>query len=360
LTAGEGFESVAPTSSQRREEISFKELDGGYGYIQWGAFDDPLYKLAVWERFLTAFQAAPGIVIDLRDNGGGNLGLLYTMASFLFSAEKPAPEHWIDSYVYDEQANDLVREFATDYMLSSPKPELTYLGPVVVLVNENSASAAEYFPQFLQRQGRAIVVGEHGTDGAGGVIERASLPGSITFQFTKGRNVFAGTDEYNLEGKGVTLDVRVPITEESEQAKLDGRDPVLEAALEALGEEAARLGSAKLVGNTWQLLEMVGTPGAPALPPTPDNYNLTFAENGTLTIQTDCNAATAEYVLGGGGAITITPTTTTLAACPDGSIAEEFVRWLAAATTFQVDGEGLAILMDPETGVTGMAFVPVE
>jgi hypothetical protein len=32
------------------------------------------------------------------------------------------------------------------------------------------------------------------------------------------RSVFAGTDEVNLEAKGVTLDVRVPITEENERA----------------------------------------------------------------------------------------------------------------------------------------------
>jgi heat shock protein HslJ len=127
-----------------------------------------------------------------------------------------------------------------------------------------------------------------------------------------------------------------------------------------LAEEAARLAGTQIVGKTWQLLEMVGTPGASAPPPTPENYTITFAKDGTMAIQTDCNQASAEYTLGGGGAITITLATTTLAACPDGSIAEEFVQWLAAATTFQVGGEGLAILMDPESGVTGMAFVPVD
>ena len=38
-----------------------------------------------------------------------------------------------------------------------------------------------------------------------------------------------GTDEVNLEGKGVTLDVRVPVTEEGERAKRDGRRSVLVA-----------------------------------------------------------------------------------------------------------------------------------
>ena len=82
------------------------------------------------------------------------------------------------------------------------------------------------------------MVGAHATDGVGRVIERVPLPGAIAFQFTKGRTVFAGTDEYNLEGKGVTLDVRVPVTEESERSRLDGGDPVLDAAVERLKRSA--------------------------------------------------------------------------------------------------------------------------
>ena len=55
----------------------------------------------------------------------------------------------------------------------------------------------------------------------------------------------------NLEGKGVTLDVRVPVTEESERAKRDGKDPVLEAGLVALRAEAERRTAERLAGTTW-------------------------------------------------------------------------------------------------------------
>ena len=195
LTAGKQFQTKS-VYYEEREEISFKKLEHDYGYIQWDAFHDPLYELAVWEKFLSTFNYSSGIIIDLRGNIGGNVALLDTMASFLFTADNPAPFHWIDLYVFDEQVNDFVQSFASDYKLSAPKPELAYTGGVVVLVDGKSASAAEYFPQFLQQQGRAIVVGEHGTEGAGGYIDRVKLPGTMTFQFTKGRSVFAGTDEF--------------------------------------------------------------------------------------------------------------------------------------------------------------------
>lgn len=356
-----GDHATAPTSSAPpREEISFKRLDDGSGYIQWTAFNDLLYKLAVWEKFLATFHNAPGIVIDLRGNGGGNVGLLNTMSSYLFTDEDPRPLNWIDTYTYDEQANDLVREFSSDYVLSSPKPELTYTGPVVVLVDESSASAAEYFPQLLQRQGRAIVVGEHGSDGAGGVIERVAMPGGLTFQFTKGRSVFAGTDELNLEGKGVTLDVRVPITAESEQAKLDGDDPVLDAALVALADEASRRDAARLTSATWQWIIAFDAAVQQTAITNPADYTLRFGEDGTVTVKADCNQASGTYTRGEAGALSITLGPVTAAECGADSRSDEFIRLLGAATSAQLDGEKLGVLLDPTSDFFALEFEPAE
>ena len=279
LTAGKDL-ATAPPSPPAPEPIRFRELEGGYGYVAWNAFDNPLHKIAVFEEFLGRFSVAPGIVIDLRDNGGGSVTLLYTMASYLFTARRPAPLHWIDTDVYDEKANGLVRRFESDEQLSAPKPELAYGGAVVVLVNEGSASAAEYLPQLLQRQGRAIVVGEHGTDGAGGVVDQVAMPGTITFRFTKGRSVFAGTDEVNLEGKGVTLDVRVPVTEESERAKRDGKDPVLEAGLVALRAEAERRTAERLTGTTWQWTASFDAAARRVSVENPGAYTLALGKDG--------------------------------------------------------------------------------
>ena len=64
------------------------------------------------------------------------------------------------------------------------------------------------------------------------------MPFGIVFHYTKGRAYFAGTDEMNLEGTGVTPDVRVPTTVETVEAKLAGEDPVLDAGLEVLFDKA--------------------------------------------------------------------------------------------------------------------------
>ncbi len=363
LTAVEDAFVEAPKPAVDDADISFKQLDGGSWYVQWKSFHDPLYKIAIWEKLMEKAQGATGLIIDMRHNGGGATDLMYTLASYFFTADDPAQGHWIDNYTYDEKVGDLVKEFATDRTLSSPRPELTFNGAVAVLVGEGSASAAEYLPQFLQRQGRAIVVGEHGTEGAGGYLEQAAMPGDFVFHFTKGRTFFAGTDELNLEAKGVTLDSRVPITLENEQAKQEGRDVVLEAAIVALGEEAARLFAERLPGTTLQLitLQVRGEDGelAQVNPTNPVSYTLTFAADGALTIKADCNQVNAEYVLGSAGAITITPGAATLALCADDGLGEKFVAALGQVTVLQTDGQSYVFAYPSEDAPVNILMTPV-
>lgn len=364
LTAVEGAFVSAPKPAVDDADISFKDLGDGIWYVQWKEFHDPLYKIAIWEKLMEKAAGATGLIIDMRQNGGGATDLMYTLASYFFTADDPAQGHWIDSYTYDEKAGDLVKEFASDRTLSSPRPELTFNGAVAVLVGEGSASAAEYLPQFLQRQGRAVVVGEHGTEGAGGYLEQAAMPGGFVFHFTKGRTFFAGTDELNLEAKGVTLDTRVPITLENELAKQEGRDVVLEAAIVALGEEAARLFAERLPGTTLQLmtLQVVGEDGqfVQVNPTNPLSYTITFAADGVLSIQAGCNQVSAGYELGSAGAITITPGAATLAACPDDGLGEQFVAALAQVALLQTDGQVYVLAYPSEDTPVNILMTPVE
>ncbi len=55
-----------------------------------------------------------------------------------------------------------------------------------------------------------------------------------------------------LKLRGVSLDIRVPITEENEKAKLEGRDPVLEAGIAALRAGGNQRAIKRLVGRKWQ------------------------------------------------------------------------------------------------------------
>lgn len=205
------------------------------GYFRWTNFEDVALNIAAYETFLSRNIEGQAIILDVRGNGGGLMGLMYVMASYLFPAEKPVSINWLDSYTYDEATRTFVKaESQGDKRVSSPRPAITFNGTVVILVDGDSASAAEFFAQYLQKKGRAIVVADSGTDGAGGTVRQVILPGKLPFTYTGGQMFFAGTKEVNLEGKGVTPDVRVPIDDDYVTRRLKGEDVVLKRAVELI------------------------------------------------------------------------------------------------------------------------------
>lgn len=90
-------------------------------------------------------EGVDGIVIDLRDNGGGSL-VEATELTGLFIPSGPV--------VQVRDASGAV-EIEKD-----PDPETVYAGPLAVLVNRNSASASEIFAGAIQDYRRGIIIGE--------------------------------------------------------------------------------------------------------------------------------------------------------------------------------------------------------
>ncbi|MCB0145309.1 MAG: hypothetical protein KDE50_35835, partial [Caldilineaceae bacterium] len=125
---------------------------GGYAIVRWNDFIHYIVpKIAVLEEALAIEknQSTAGVILDLRGNSGGWLELYEIMASYFFTADQPMATHVFDWYSYDATVGDLVKAYAVDYMASAPRPELAYTGPLVILIDQNCASACEYFTQHL-------------------------------------------------------------------------------------------------------------------------------------------------------------------------------------------------------------------
>ncbi|MEZ4864289.1 MAG: S41 family peptidase [Caldilineaceae bacterium] len=360
MTAGEYDTGQHAAESGTRTPVTYEQV-GNYAVVRWSDFINYIVpKIAVLEEAL-AFeknQSSAGMILDLRGNGGGWLELYQIMASYFFAPEKPMATHVTDWYYYDAKVGDLVKAYAVDFMASAPRPELAYTGPLVILIDQHCASACEYFTQHLQLLGRATVVAQYRSMGAGGPIERVTMPSGITFQYTMGRTTFAGTDEPNLEAKGVAPDVRVPVTLETEQAKLRGEDPVLAAAIAELDRLTDPV--TRLTGTTWRWVVSVSTAGEQTTIAESDSYTLTFAADGSVAIQADCNRAGGAYTLTEDDAFTITLGPTTLAACPEGSRSDAFLSYLGAATSLSFEGPNLNIVLNPDSGAFLLGFEPVE
>lgn len=95
-----------------------------------------------------------GIILDLRNNGGGSLRDVVDMTGF-FIPEGPVVQ--------------VAGRGGREEILKDKDPSVVYDGPVVVLVNQYSASASEIIAAALQDYGRAVIVGSEQTFGKGTV-----------------------------------------------------------------------------------------------------------------------------------------------------------------------------------------------
>jgi carboxyl-terminal processing protease len=101
-----------------------------------------------------------GLVIDLRNNGGGSLRDVVEMAG-LFIEKGP---------IVQVRGSNGVMEILEDH-----DPKVQYKGPLIIMVNELSASASEILAAAMQDYDRAVVVGSASTYGKGTVQRMVDL-----------------------------------------------------------------------------------------------------------------------------------------------------------------------------------------
>jgi carboxyl-terminal processing protease len=147
-------------------------------------------------------ERVDGIILDLRNNGGGSLADAIEMTG-LFFPSGPVVQ------VKDSEGNI---NAANDF-----NPSTLYSGPLVVLTNAYSASASEILAAALQDYKRAVIIGSKHTFGKGTVQTMVELKGGSTQTFPRGFGELKVTIQkfYRINGgttqlRGVEPDVIVP------------------------------------------------------------------------------------------------------------------------------------------------------
>lgn len=191
-----------------------KMLDNGIGYVDINTFGDKTTP-ELRKTLDTLMQENPkGIIIDLRNNGGGYLTTAIEVGS-----------EFIDQGVlmYEKYGDGKSDEYK-----ALGKGRATKI-PLVVLINEGSASASEILAGALQDYGRAKLVGVQ-SYGKGSVQIWQPLSndqGAVRVTIAK----WLTPKERTIDGVGLTPDVVVEMTADDFQAD---RDPQLDAAVETL------------------------------------------------------------------------------------------------------------------------------
>jgi heat shock protein HslJ len=99
--------------------------------------------------------------------------------------------------------------------------------------------------------------------------------------------------------------------------------------------------NSEITGMVWQWVQTLYNDDRKAVPADPKNYTIQFREDGTLNVKADCNQKGGTYSASADEKrLSIEITHSTMAACPDGSLEDEFTRALsAAAIYFFKDGD---------------------
>ncbi len=149
-------------------------------------------------------EKVDGVILDLRNNGGGSLRDVVDMVG-LFIDEGP---------VVQVRGRDGELQ-----VLSDERSGITYDGPLVVMVNEYSASASEILAAAIQDYGRGIIVGSNSSFGKGTVQRFYDLDRFLSGQYVKfkplGAVKITTQKFYRINGgstqlHGVTPDVIIP------------------------------------------------------------------------------------------------------------------------------------------------------
>ncbi len=227
------FSSFRAGESPTELPVEFKILPSGFGYVKISSFfDNDVLSIQVWERAIKFFNdnQIPGVILDMRVNGGGSGWLADQMAAYFFNEEIVVG----NTAKYRKATGEFYMDPGDEQRMIPPREELQYNGPVAVMVGPGCASACEFFSYNMTINDRATIVGYYPSEGAGGSVEQFLMPENITVQITIGRAVDA-EGNIHLEGKGVVPDVKVPVTAETLKQEANGEDVVLQAAEKALG-----------------------------------------------------------------------------------------------------------------------------
>ena len=202
-------------------DVDAHVLRSGNVYIRFDGFQHPVTK--EFKETLQKFRNAPGIIVDLRRNGGGDLAVLLPIASYFFSQKTLFAK---DSTRTGKPLSSYAGLFKLPLQLYvGRRSDQIYSGPVVILVDSHSASSSEVFAAGMQDTQRAKIIGSQSCGCVLGIAKPRVMKGggvlemSEVLWFTpKGRK---------LEGAGIFPDEVVIPTIADLQRK---RDPVLAEA----------------------------------------------------------------------------------------------------------------------------------
>lgn len=202
-----GREILLPLKPRaQKPNLEWRRLEGGLCSIVIRSFADDAV-VAAFDEALVALRDAPGLIIDVRYNGGGDTAVARPIMGRFIKETKPYA-------LMRRRAGKGLSAPWTEYV--EPRGPFTYEGPVAVLTSSWSASMAEGFPMGMRGIGRARIIGTRMMGLGAGVFR-------VRLDRTGIEAQYSGEPVYDVHGQPRTLlrpDVEVPAGEDSLKAAI--------------------------------------------------------------------------------------------------------------------------------------------
>jgi len=201
-------------------EVTSRSLPNGCGYIKMTLWQSPGH-----DRFKSAleqFRNANGLVIDLRDNPGGEVDEVLRIAGYLLGSRVPFGQF-------------IARSGRRLELYAGRPGSPIYSGPLAIVVDESSGSGSEMFAAVMQETGRAVVIGRQSCGCLLGIAQFKKMKGGSELAISE--LGYVSPKGRKIEGAGVIPDEPTRVTLADLQAN---RDPALEDAQNALRNYTVR------------------------------------------------------------------------------------------------------------------------
>ena len=156
--------------------IRYKILEDNIGYLYYKDFSSGLGEANI-DYIIDKISICEGIIIDVRDNGGGLLSNVEKLAARFVN------EKTLVGYIQHKTGkghNDFSQPFAR---YNEPSPRLRYQKPVVVLTNRSCYSATNDFVNAMRYCPNVIIVGDK-TGGGSGLPFHSEIPNGWSVRFS--------------------------------------------------------------------------------------------------------------------------------------------------------------------------------
>lgn len=196
--------------------MKYKVLEDSIGYIHYANFSSGVGESNL-DQIIYRMYKCEGIIIDVRNNGGGLLTNVEKIASRFFE------EKTLVGYIMYKDGkghNDFSKPYAK-YI--EPSDRLRYKGKVVVLTNRKCYSATNDFVNAMTYAPNVTIIGDK-TGGGSGLPQSSELPNGWSVRFSSSPSINAAKEQIEF---GIDPDIKVDMSTEDMN---NGIDSIIETA----------------------------------------------------------------------------------------------------------------------------------